>query len=355
MKIALITDTHYGVRNDSPVFLENQREFYTKVFFPYLKKNKIKDVIHLGDVFDRRKYVNFNTLNEVRSFVFDELEKREINMHMFVGNHDCYFKNTNNVNSVELLLEEYDNLVIVDEPTEVMYDDVPLMLCPWINNENYKDTIKTLNKSDADVLLGHFEINGFMMHRDTAECKAGMNQDVFKNFNLVFSGHFHEPSTNGHIWYLGAPTEYTWADHDCRRGFNIFDTETMELEHIRNPHSMFYRIFLDSELDIETFDYEQLRHKIIRIIVGSDVDPKVVETFMHNVNDVSPHDMEIIDNSSYHLEEGVVSDDEAIRNEDTVSIVESYVDSVKDDIALDADKLKGVFKNLYVEALAVDE
>ena len=146
MKIALITDTHYGVRNDSPVFLENQREFYEKVFFPYLDKNKIDTVIHLGDVFDRRKYVNFHTLNEVRSFVFDQLEKRGITMHMFVGNHDCYYKNTNAVNSVELLLENYECLVVHDDPTEVEFDGVPLMLCPWINNENYKEKKLQENK-----------------------------------------------------------------------------------------------------------------------------------------------------------------------------------------------------------------
>jgi predicted phosphodiesterase len=58
MKIAIINDTHCGMRNSSDIFIEYQDTFYTKVFFPYLKENNIKQIIHLGDYFDHRKYIN---------------------------------------------------------------------------------------------------------------------------------------------------------------------------------------------------------------------------------------------------------------------------------------------------------
>ena len=351
MKIALLTDTHFGVRNDSPVFLENQREFYEEVFFPYLEEHDITTVIHLGDVFDRRKYVNFHTLNQVRSFVFDRLEELGITVHMFVGNHDVYYKNTNEVNSIDLLLREYDNLLVYDYPTEVDFAGYPVMMCPWLNSENYARDIKTLKKSKARTLMGHFEINGFMMHRDTSECKSGLKKEVFKNFENVFSGHFHEPSSDGHISDLGAPTEYTWADYDCRRGFNVFDTETEDLTHVRNTHAMFHRFYLDDEFEVDG-DWSFLKDKIVRVIVGDGIEQKKIEFFVNEINEAGPHELEVIDNSSYHLEQTAVADQEAIENEDTVSIVESYVDSVKDEMTLDADRMKDIFKKVYVQALA---
>lgn len=354
MKIALITDTHFGVRNDSPVFLENQREFYEKSFFPYIEEHDITTVIHLGDVFDRRKYVNFHTLNEVRSFVFDRLSEMGVTIHMFVGNHDVYYKNTNDVNSVDLLLREYDNILLHDYPIEVDFAGYPIMLCPWINSENFAQTMKTLKKSKANLLMGHFEINGFMMHRDTSACKGGLKKEAFKNFDMVFSGHFHEPSSDGHVWYLGAPTEYTWADYDCRRGFNIFDTETEELHHVRNTNAMFHRFYLDKEFEVNG-DWSYLKDKIVRVIVGDGVEQKKIDFFVNEINEAGVHELEVIDNSSYHLEETAVADEEAIKNEDTVSIVESYVDSVKDEMTLDADRMKDIFKKVYVQAIAMGD
>ena len=61
MKIALLNDTHFGCRNDSPAFIKYQNRFYDELFFPYLIENKIDTLIHLGDVVDRRKFINFNT------------------------------------------------------------------------------------------------------------------------------------------------------------------------------------------------------------------------------------------------------------------------------------------------------
>lgn len=354
MKIALITDTHYGVRNDSPVFLENQREFYEGVFFPYLEKNNITTVIHLGDVFDRRKYVNFHTLNAVREFVFDRLAAMGVTVHMFVGNHDVYYKNTNEVNSIDLLLEDYENVIRYEHPTEVKFGGYPIMLCPWINSDNYASTMKTLKKSKANVLMGHFEIKGFVMHRDTGEAKSGFDKTAFQNFNMVLSGHFHEPSTDGHIHYLGAPSEYTWADYDCRRGFNVFDTETEDFVHVRNPHTMFHRFYIDDEFVVDGY-WSFLKDKIVRVIVGDGIEQKKVDFFVQQINEAGPHELEIIDNTSYHLDNTAVADEEAVKNEDTVSIVNSYVDSVKDEMTLDADRMKDIFKKIYVEALAMDD
>ena len=99
MKIALINDTHFGARGDSQLFFDYFMKFFDEVFFPYLKENNIDTIIHAGDFMDRRKFVNFNILIQVRNKFIKHLKENDIKMHCILGNHDVYYRNTNDVNS----------------------------------------------------------------------------------------------------------------------------------------------------------------------------------------------------------------------------------------------------------------
>ena len=90
MKIALITDTHFGARNDSLLFLDFFSKFYKNIFFPTLKERGITEVIHLGDVVDRRKFINYKTLNSMKEILFFPLKEMGGNVKIIVGNHDIY-------------------------------------------------------------------------------------------------------------------------------------------------------------------------------------------------------------------------------------------------------------------------
>ena len=78
-------------------FIEYQNKFYNDLFFPYLQKNDIKCLIHLGDVVDRRKFINFKTANTFRNDFMHRLYEEGIDTHIILGNHDTYYKNTNKV------------------------------------------------------------------------------------------------------------------------------------------------------------------------------------------------------------------------------------------------------------------
>ena len=113
MKIAILNDTHAGVRGDMIEMAKYQGRFYEEVFFPYLDEHNIKQILHLGDYFDRRKFVNFSSLKMNREHFIQPLLDRDIKMDLILGNHDVYYKNTNEVNAPELLLFESDNINII--------------------------------------------------------------------------------------------------------------------------------------------------------------------------------------------------------------------------------------------------
>lgn len=346
--LALINDCHIGVRNDSPIFLEHHKKFFTETFIPELINHKVQDVLILGDFFDRRKYSNFNTVYEVKKFLFDELLDKGFNVWMIVGNHDIYYKNTNRINSPELLLNEYPNINVYTEPTVIDFDGLDIGLVPWINSENYSESIEFINKCPADILMGHFEINGFEMYKDAGVCLEGMDRSLFSNYEYVFSGHFHQPSNEHGIYYLGAPMQFTWSDYGCPRGFHIFNTDKRELKFIKNPIDIFQKIFYDEELDVMEYDYSRLENCSVRVLVGEKESQQKFDLFVDKLQQVNTFQLDIVDNSQYHFVENPI-DEDAIKSEDTLSIVNSYIDGLE--ISLDSDLMRKYFKELYLEAL----
>ena len=71
MKIAIITDTHFGARKGSKVFHDFFQKFYDDIFFPTLEEKGITTCIHMGDAFDNRKNIDFWALNWAKKNVYD--------------------------------------------------------------------------------------------------------------------------------------------------------------------------------------------------------------------------------------------------------------------------------------------
>ena len=227
MKIALLNDTHFGCRNDSPAFMEHQNKFYNELFFPYIKRNNIKCLIHLGDVVDRRKFINHNTAHNFKKVFWDRLDDMGIETHIIIGNHDTYYKNTNEVNALQNL-NISQNAIVYTHATDVDIDGLKILFIPWICDDNEPESIRTIANSTAGIAMGHLEIKGFEMHSGHMN-DHGYEKSMFVKFEKVISGHFHKKSDDGHIYYLGTQYEMTWSDYNCPKGFHIFDTSTREL------------------------------------------------------------------------------------------------------------------------------
>lgn len=346
MKIALITDTHFGARSDSVPFDNFFRKFYNDVFFPTLTQEHITTVIHLGDCFDRRKYINFNTLKNCREYFFDRLEENGIDVYMLAGNHDTYFKNTNEVNSPNLLLKDYPNITIYDEPTTLQLDHTSILMMPWICSDNYAECIREIKNSTAPALFGHLELAGFAMHKGQ-ESEGGMDPGIFDRFDLVCSGHFHHRSRKGNIQYLGNPYELTWSDYEDQRGFHIFDTKTLELTFVANPYTMFDKfIYDDTAFDPDGIDVSAFADKNVKLVVLNKTDFTKFDRFIDRLYRSNLIELKIIEDFS-EFEADALNDGD-INIEDTMSLLNSFVDGTDTDS--DKPRIKSLLKELYVEA-----
>src|SRR5210317_312364 len=254
MKIAVLNDTHCGIRNSSEIFLNNAAEFYDNIFFPECEKRGITHIIHLGDYYDHRKFVNFKALNHNRKHFLNELRNRGMTMDIIPGNHDTYYKNTNDLNSLKECLGHYMNEIhIVMEPSVMEYGSLRIALLPWINSENYESSMKFIQECKADWLGAHLELNGFEMMRGLKNTH-GMDPKLFSKFEMVLSGHYHCSSQKDNIWYLGSQMEFFWSDAHDPKYFHIIDTETRKIEKIRNNHTLFEKVlYNDEEIDYNSY------------------------------------------------------------------------------------------------------
>lgn len=353
MKVAVLGDTHFGARNDNHAFHDYFEKFYNDVFFPYLEENNIKNVIQLGDLFDRRKYVNFYTLKRAREYFFDPIVDKDIHMDVFVGNHDTFFKNTNEVNSPELLLQDYSsNISIYSEPCDINLDGTWATLLPWVCAGNYQQCMDHVSQTQAQILFGHLELAGFEMYRGAIN-DHGMDAKVFDKFDMVMSGHFHHKSSQGNIFYLGTPYEMTWSDFDDAKGFHIFDTETRELTFIKNPYNMFQKWFyndVDSNPLESDIDFSKAEGAIIKVIVKNKNNPYWFDQYINQLEKAGTVDIQVVeDHLNLQLEDEEDLIDEA---EDTLTILKNYANTISTNV--ETVELNKFLSDLYTEALSIE-
>ena len=347
MKVALITDTHYGFKKGNQDYHDYFLKFYNDVFFPTLKKKKIKHVIHLGDVFDIRRNIDFWSLDWARKNIFNPLQDLGVTVDMMVGNHDSFYKNTLEINSLECLLQEYDNLRVYTGPSEVTVGGRKMVYLPWICEQNEEQTVNLMRETEAEVVLGHLEMEGFKTN-PTYTANHGRQVSEFSKFELVMSGHYHTRSKKGNFQYIGNPYQMYWNDYADERGFNIFDTETLKLQHIKNPYEMFHKIFYDdTKNEYYNIDVEKYKDTVVKVVVENKTDYTAFDYLINSLQDVTL-DLKIIEDFSTEESE---DEDIQLEHEDTLTILEKYVEELNTN--LDSGKLKEIMKSLYVEALEV--
>ena len=347
MKIAIITDQHFGARKNSKLFHDYFLKFYEDIFFPTLIKEGITTIVDMGDTFDSRKGVDFVSLEWAKNNYYDKLEELGITIHTIIGNHTAYYKNTNDLTGVGLFLREYDNVKIYSEAEEVTLDKTKFLFVPWINSENQNKTFELIEESDSPCVMGHLELNGFMATRGHY-MEHGMDANIFDKFDRVFTGHYHMRSNQGNVFYLGNPYEMYWNDvNDRERGFHLFDTDTLVHTPINNPYQIFHNLYYE-DTPHQMLDITKYNQKILKVIVRKKSDPKQFEKYIDKLYSSNLAELKIVEN--FDFTEG--EEFEADESEDTISLLNRYIQ--ESEVDLDKSVITEILQDVYREACEVE-
>ena len=349
MKLVILGDTHFGARSDSLDFHRYFQRFYEEIFFPYLKEHNITTIFQMGDLFDRRKFINFNSLYLARKYFFDVCKTNNITLHTLIGNHDVAFKNTLEVNSPSLVVSDYSNIIVYTDFASVDFDGLAVDIVPWLCDDNESKIFKQIKDSKSEICFGHFEISGFEMDKGNV-CEIGIDKKSLAKYDIVLSGHFHHKSSDKNITYVGTPYEMTWSDYKDPKGFHVFDTETREMEFVANPFTMFNKIvYDDSESDFESwksFDFSKYKDTYLKVVVLNKQNPYLFDHVLDNIYKAGCSDVSIVEDFT----DTILEDDEIIdQAEDTMTILSKYIDVIEIDV--EPEKLKNIMKEIYIEAL----
>ena len=367
-KIVVFGDLHFGMRGDSIVFHEYQKEIILKRILPYLNENKedISRLVFLGDIFDRRKSVNISTLRLVKWF-FSQLVDFEIDI--IVGNHDVFYRNTNEVNSPSLILEDYKNITVYDD---LPVQDGPFLFVPWISPESSEEALKIISESNAKILFGHLEINNAILV-GTQKCDFGLNSDLFSKFKYVFSGHFHKRQMFANIIYTGCLWELTRDDAYQTKGFFVLtmennDVSDIEFVKITDKHKIFKTIQYDEnilqktpptkvpilDLILPLESKESIEHKYVKVVYESNKNQYLWSQFLERLNSFNPAEItfqeketesaDVDENSDFVINAG---------NNDILEVVKTYLPEISSDQEMQNDIFQ-VFTELYKEAFQME-
>lgn len=353
MEIAIIADTHWGIRGDNLTFMNSTKKFLDDVFFPEIDKRNIKCVVHLGDLFDRRKMTNTITAHRLRRDFIKPMIDRGIEYHQIIGNHDTYYKNTNEVNAVDEFYSFIDMKVYRD-PAEVDFNGHRVLMMPWICDANRSISMEMISASNARYCFGHLELEGFDMYRGHTAVH-GDKSALFDKFELTLSGHYHHRSNKSSIVYVGSHAQFTWSDYGDDRGFHVLSLEDSALTFIKNPYIMFNKIFYDDAgiKSIEAIldrDWGAYKDTMCKVIVQNKNNPYWFDLFCEKLENSNPIDFQVVED--HHNLDSIDEDQLVDEAESTLDIFKKHIYQIEDK-TINVNKLEKVITELYNRAISM--
>jgi DNA repair exonuclease SbcCD nuclease subunit len=283
-KVAIFSDLHLGVHLDSTTWHQVAID-WCDWFIVELQQRKIQDIIFLGDFYHHRSDVSVSTLH-VASVILEKL--KDFNIIMIVGNHDSYYKQRSDINSLSILGGR-NNIKILSETTVTRLFGRTCIFLPW--------SADISNLEDADIIFGHLEIESFKMN-SFKTCDHGMKtQDLLKKSNLIMSGHFHlrdeRKYDNGTIIYVGNPFEMDFGDTGSTKGIYILDIEKMKYDFVENNLSPKHKKISLTELtntkNITSSDINQIINgNFVKFVVDKKANSEVIDTLIQKFSGYRP-------------------------------------------------------------------
>jgi DNA repair exonuclease SbcCD nuclease subunit len=208
-KAACFTDIHFGMKSGSRTHNIDCEDF-VKWFCEQAKAAGAETCIFLGDWHHNRATTDVSTMNYTVSNL-ERLNETFEKTYFMVGNHDLFYKDKREINSIEFM-RLFPNIVPITE----LFTDGDVTLLPWLVGEEWKK-VKDIK---SRYVFGHFELPYFKMNAMVEMPDHGeLQPDHFVNQEYVFSGHFHKRQTKGNVTYIGNAFPHNYADAwDDERG-----------------------------------------------------------------------------------------------------------------------------------------
>lgn len=292
-EFVMLTDTHLGRKNHNQFWSDLTESLFDEII-DFCNEKDIYNVVHFGDFFDSRKTLNVLTLNKGID-ICRKFEENMINLFIILGNHDQFYKNQPLPHSLSYLdLFKYIN-VIDTEPKQ--FSD--FIMVPWGYDIN--------QLPERSNLMGHFEINGIITNAHGNEHSGSkLNISDFKKFNKVWSGHFHTPSKNNNIEYIGSTFAMDFNDVNSTRGYYVVEGLNKEFIEFKTAPK-----FIDIKSDQE-YNSDNIKGNIIRFTFVEDYGNVKNDQIIQNLMSFEPQEL--------HIDYNIVTDDEIVMDQDNFNV-----------------------------------
>lgn len=321
MKVAVFADLHLGIRHNSPEWHQVAFDWADRMLVT-LKERGVQDIVFLGDFFHNRNMISVNTLDAAGKFI---RKFKDFRLHMILGNHDLFYDKEYTTSGVNLF-DEAEYIKVYREPTKVRFGTKDCMMCGW----GYDPL-----EYDADVLFTHAEISMFMTRRGVPREDGYKISDLLYHYPLVLSGHYHmrqrKDYERGSIRYVGNPFQMDFSDEDMEKGFDIYDTETGEIEFIENRVSPRYHVCKLSGLS-KTKDFASLKPLLsdsyTKLVIDREIKLQDVDRLVGLIKTMGTRDVIVEWENGREMEGRITSTDFSAHGFDVKSVIEEYIDSL---------------------------
>ena len=258
-RAAVCTDIHFGLKSNSQIHNDDCLNFI-KWFTAKAKEEGCETAFFLGDWHNNRASINIVTLNySLRAL--EHLNDNFDAVYFIPGNHDLYYRDKRDVQSVEWA-RHLPNVHICND----WYISGDVVIAPWLVGEDHK----RIPKLNAKYMFGHFELPHFYMNAMVQMPDHGdVKREDFHGIEHVFTGHFHKRQTHKNITYIGNCFPHNYADnHDDERGMMVLEWGK-EPEYHAWPDQPRYRVYQLSDVLQNT---DALLNPGMHVRVNLDVD-----------------------------------------------------------------------------------
>lgn len=396
-KTLVTTDWHFGIKSNSVSRLNILIKVVNEIN-RYIKDNKIRNLVFMGDLFHNRNNLSVQTINVALKCV-NTLAK-SCNVFLIIGNHDLFNKNSVDVNSLNMF-RNTKNVTIIDHPTEYDMNGEPVLMCPWLTD------LSKFQDNAYSKLFGHFDISFKFLVASYIEANISKNitskevreliekdeifrepelddidfdadddtetymngekssdligtwTNIVKEKGTIFSGHIHghrEFYTNNRKFiFVGSPYQQTRGEKDSKDGFYIINEDGNHEFHEITSAPIHVDIRMSEVIrDISKFDFSIVKNSIVHKVYDVEVDRVMDAKIAQMITDNKPYeeltpDFDVV--QTYTDENGTDIGSVDALKKSKIEYLHSYIDNIDgkvlEDGSLDREKLHSCMEEYY--------